>query len=404
MPHLPSFRVRTRMSGRDADEQHRVSSPLELLFDLTFVVAVAQVASQLAHSVTGGHVLEAGLGAYLMVFFAIWWAWMNFTWFASAYDTDDVFYRILTMVQMAGVLVLAAGVPAAFADQQYLGVTLGYLVMRIGLVAQWIRAGIENPDGRTTAFRYAAGITLVQVGWVLRLLLPPELGVWSFIVLALLDVSVPIWAERTGSTSWHPHHIAERYGLFTIILLGESVSAAIVAVQGSVTEDGVSLPLVVIAVAGLVLLFALWWLYFLQPAGEGLVNHRDRSFIWGYGHYFLFAATAAIGAALEVAVEAGTGHSEIAQVLAGYALAVPVAVFFVLLFVLHVPIVDVVVTHPVPIAAATAVVLLLPLAAPGIGVAMVVVLIALVAALLTALSIAGITRRRAGQSGGENAG
>ena len=104
------------MRRRDPDEQHRASTPLELLFDLTFVVAVAQVAAELAHGIADDHARPSSLLSYLMVFFAIWWAWMNFTWFASAYDTDDVPYRLLTLVQMAGVLVFAAGIHAAFDD------------------------------------------------------------------------------------------------------------------------------------------------------------------------------------------------------------------------------------------------------------------------------------------------
>ena len=122
-------RIRVRMTARDTDEPHRVSSPLELLFDLTFVVAIAALTAQLGHGIAAGHALDE-LAPFLQVFFAIWWAWMNFTWFASSYDTDDVPYRLLTMVQMGGVLVLAAGVPAAFADEDFRAVTLGYLVMR----------------------------------------------------------------------------------------------------------------------------------------------------------------------------------------------------------------------------------------------------------------------------------
>ena len=105
----PGSRIRVRMIERATDEPHRVSSPLELLFDLTFVVAIASLTAQLAHGIAEGHVLDE-LAPFFMVFFAIWWAWMNFTWFASSYDTDDVIYRLTTMVQMAGALVLAAGV------------------------------------------------------------------------------------------------------------------------------------------------------------------------------------------------------------------------------------------------------------------------------------------------------
>src|SRR5688572_20917564 len=156
--------VHIRMIARPADEPHRTVSSLELLFDLTFVVAIASITEPLAHSIAEGHALQ-GLTPYLQVFFAIWWAWMNFTWFGSAYDTDDVTYRLLTAVQMVGVLVLAAGVPAAVTDNDYLAVTLGYLIMRIGLVAQWLRAAIEDPASRGTALRYAVGIAMLEVGW-----------------------------------------------------------------------------------------------------------------------------------------------------------------------------------------------------------------------------------------------
>src|SRR3954464_10409519 len=143
------------MTARPIDEPNRVSSQLELLFDLTFVVAVAAITDQLAHTVAEGHARE-GVLPFLQVFFAIWWAWMNFTWFASSYDTDDVAYRLLTMVQMAGVLVLAAGVPAAADHFDYRLLTLGYFIMRVALTAQWLRAAAEHLAGRRTALRYAA--------------------------------------------------------------------------------------------------------------------------------------------------------------------------------------------------------------------------------------------------------
>jgi low temperature requirement protein LtrA len=394
-PGAPAFRM--RMTGRASDESHRVSSPLELLFDLTFVVAIAQVSAQLAHRTLDGDALGA-LGPYLMVFFAIWWAWMNFTWFASAYDTDDVPYRLATMVQMGGVLVLAAGVPSAFEEQNFTAVVIGYLIMRVALVAQWIRAAVEHPDGRTTAIRYAIGISAVQVGWVVRLAFPAEWGWWTFIVLALLELCVPLWAERTGMTTWHPHHIAERYGLFTIIVLGESVSAATIGVQGSLANNGFSGELVAIAAAGLVLLFALWWLYFLEPAGQGLSSHRNRSFYWGYGHYLVFASLAAIGAGLEVAVQSGAVHAEVPDAAIAYSVAVPVAVFLVLLWALHAPLVPEVVIQPLKTLIAVVLVLLLPLASPLIGLGGAIIGIAVVAAALVAATLVDRAVRASGTS------
>jgi len=386
-------RFRVPMIARSQTESHRASSPLELLFDLTFVVAIAQIAAQLAHSIAEGHVRD-DLVPFAMVFFAIWWAWMNFTWFASAYDTDDVPYRVLTMVQMGGVLVLAAGVPTAFASDNFTAATVGYLIMRVGLVAQWVRAAIENPEGRATALRYAVGITVVQVGWLLRLAIPESLLVVSFAVLVVLELAVPLWAARKGEPAWHPHHIAERYGLFTIIVLGESVLAANTGVQAALQNTGVSGELVVIASCALVLLFALWWLYFLEPAGEGLSTQRSWSYYWGYGHYGVFAALAALGAGLEVAVEYTGHHLEVSPTVVSFGVAVPVSLFLVLLWGIHVPVVKRLVIRP-----AAGVVLLLPLAAPVIGVSAEVVAIALVAVAVIVLTVIQQAGRRVDASG-----
>jgi low temperature requirement protein LtrA len=385
-------RIRVRMTARATDEEHRVSSPLELLFDLTFVVAIAALTTQLGHGIAAGHVL-GDLAPLLQVFFAIWWAWMNFTWFASSYDTDDVPYRLLTLVQMAGVLVLAAGVPGAFGENDFRAVTLGYLIMRIGLVGLWVRAGIEDPESRRTAFRYAAGISTVQAAWLVRLalaesgVLPGASLVPVFAGLVVLELAVPPWAERTRPTSWHPHHIAERYGLFTIILLGESVLAASTGVQASFAEGGLGGPFVAIAVGGLVLLFGLWWLYFLEPSGRGLADNRDRSYLWGYGHYGIFASLAALGAGLEVAVEQTGHHLDVSSVVVAYAVAVPVGVFLLLLWAVHAPIVPRPVIRPAVILTAALVVLLLPLAVGWVGLAGVVVTIAVVVALVIAATV-----------------
>ncbi|MGY1706263.1 low temperature requirement protein A [Geodermatophilus sp. SYSU D00697] len=380
------------MRERASDEPHRVASPLELLFDLTFVVAIASITAQLAHGIAAGHALE-DVAPFLQVFFAIWWAWMNSTWFASSYDTDDVPYRLLTMLQMAGVLVLAAGVPVAFEEADYRAVTVGYLVMRVGLVGQWLRAAAEHPEGRSTALRYAAGTSLVQLGWQVRLVLA-EAGVLPegslvpvFLVLVVLELAVPRWAERTRRTSWHPHHIAERYGLFVIIVLGESVLAASTGVQAAFAARGLHWSLLTVGVASLVLLFALWWLYFLQPAGPGLAAHRDRSFLWGYGHYGIFAALAAVGAGLEVAVEQTGHHLDVSAVGVGYAVTVPVAVFLVLLWAVHVPLVARPVIRPGLVLGAAVVVLLLPLAADSLGVTAVVATTAAVCAAVVARTV-----------------
>ncbi len=316
------------MSGRDPEEEHRAATPLELFFDLCFVVAIAQASIALHHEVAEGHLLDGAL-FFGMTFFAIWWAWMNFTWFASAYDTDDVLYRLLTFVQIAGVLVIASGVERAFLELDYATVTVGYVIMRIGLVAQWLRVAIEHADRRTTAGRYAIGVALVQVGWVARLFLPEGLGLAAFAPLVLAELLVPTWAESTGHpTPFHRGHIAERYGLFTIIVLGECILATSAAVQEAVTVGGLSLSLLTLAAGGLVLVLAMWWAYFKHDSAAEPTELR-QAFIWGYGHYFVFAAVAATGAGLHVAVDLTHHEAEIGPVVAALAVAIPVVVYLV---------------------------------------------------------------------------
>jgi low temperature requirement protein LtrA len=321
------------MLARSPDEGRRASTPLELLFDLCFVVAVALAGSSLHHAVADGHLGTAVLG-YLSVFFAIWWAWMNFTWFASAYDCDDVPYRLATLVQIAGALILAAGVPRAFNGRDFAVITLGYVIMRLAVVGQWLRAGLTDTTRRRTAFRYAIGVTACQAGWVARLALPARWGLVSFGVLVVAELLVPLWAERGAPIAWHPGHIAERYGLFTLIVLGETVAAATTAMQSALDTGHRTADLVTLAASGLVTVFAMWWLYFAEPAEELLTSLRV-AFRWGYGHLLIFSAAAAVGAGLQVAVDHDAGNAHVSAAVAAAATAVPVAVYLLTVWALH---------------------------------------------------------------------
>ena len=147
-------------------------------------------------------------------------------------------------------LVLAAGVPLVF--EGHVTVTVvGYVVMRVGLVLQWLRAAGQDPAHRATCLRYAAGIVVVQLAWVSYVWVSEvdAARVPVFVLLALADMAVPVWAERAGTTSWHPHHIAERYGLFFIIVLGETILSATLAVGSAFADPGVrgGLALVVVS-------------------------------------------------------------------------------------------------------------------------------------------------------------
>jgi low temperature requirement protein LtrA len=325
------------MTGRDPDEPHRSATSLELFFDLCFVIAVAQASTSLHGALTEGD-YGSGVLRFGLVFFTIWWAWMNFTWFSSAYDPDDVTYRLTVLVQITGSLILAAGVRRAFEDGDLHVITLGYVVLRTALAALWLRAALSDPARRKTTLRFAAGVTVCQLGWVGLLFVPVPVRLPGIVVMIVAEVSVPVWAQSAGMTPWHPHHIAERYELFTLIVLGESVAAATVAVRSAFDRHHGTGSLYALAAGGLLMAYAMWWLYFARPAHTLLATthqaHRRR-FPWAYGHYLIFASATAEGAGLAAYADHVTRHTGASPTAAGLAVTVPAAVFLITVWGVH---------------------------------------------------------------------
>ncbi len=322
-----------RMGGRDPHESHRTATPLELLFDLTFVIAYGVAANELAHELAAGHV-AAGILGFVFVSLAVSWAWIQYSWFASAYDTDDWIFRLLTMVQMIGVLILALGIPDLFASLVEGGdvanrvMVLGYVVMRVPMVVQWLRAAKQDPPRAHVAHMYAATIVTAQVGWCVLALTDTSLTVTvvGIVVLWGVELTGPVIAEiRLGGTPWHAHHIAERYGLLVIIALGEGMigTAASLGAQVGPGGSGWTADVALLGLAGVAMTFGVWWTYFVIPCGTLLHAHRERSFGWGYGHMEIFAAVVAIGAGLHAAAYYIEDHTVLGSVGTSLAVAIP---------------------------------------------------------------------------------
>jgi low temperature requirement protein LtrA len=334
---------RRRFTGRDPGERERASTPLELLYDLTIVVAFGTAAGELAHYAADGHI-GAGVGAFAISSFAVSWAWLNYTWFASAYDTDDWVFRVATMVQMAGVIVASLGLPPLFesiergdtVDNRVL--VAGYVVMRVALLALWWLVSRHDPQRRPAARAYIATVGCSQVAWVAfaALQLPQATALVAFVALVGVEVGSPMVAERRANTPWHPRHIAERYGLLVIITLGEVILGTVASVNAVIHgPTGWSLDAGVLLLAGVGLTFSLWWMYFAVPWAEPIVRHRDRGFWFGYGHLVLFAALAGMGGGLHVAAYVLDGEAEIGATATVLCVAVPVAVFTGVFYALY---------------------------------------------------------------------
>ncbi|GAA4838220.1 low temperature requirement protein A [Luteimicrobium xylanilyticum] len=331
------------MAGRDPNEEHRTATPLELLFDLTFVVAFSQISSQVARYLEADDLLTAvaGLG---FTMFAATWAWISYTWLASAYDNDDILFRVATLVEMVGVLVLALGVPPIFhsiAAGQHLDNSVavaGYVIMRLATIALWLRAARHDPRHRPVCLSHATSIAVAQVFWIALIFLNLPIGLTLAIaaVLGLFELAAPrLTQKRFGQTPWHAHHIAERYGLLFIIALGEIILGTILAISAVVQEQGWTLEAALVACGGTSLVFGLWWLYYTVPAGRLLARYRDRAQTWSYGQMLLFAALVAVGAGLHVAAQVISHEAHVKATFALLTVAIPVLVCELVLFALY---------------------------------------------------------------------
>lgn len=328
------------MAPRDIHQHHRASTPLELLFDLVTVIAVAAAAGELHHAAAHGHLLQ-GAGQFALAFFAIWWAWMNYSWFASAYDNDDAVFRLLTMGVMAGSLVLAAGIKPFFQHNDLTLIVLGFVLMRLAMVLFWLRAGKHHAERRRTTYFYAGGLLLVQSYWVaLWAWQPASFGALAllFVLGALAELAVPALAERQGITPWHRHHMMERYGLLNLIVLGETLLAcshAIAELHERLPQLSANLAepafahafsMALVPLLALVLVFSLWWLYFSREEHLQQQSYA-MAFAWGYGHLLVYGAGAAVGAGVAVMVEQWLGQAHLSDQAAAAALSVPVSVY-----------------------------------------------------------------------------
>ena len=332
------------MSGRDPHEPHRVATPLELLFDLTFVIAFGSAASELAHALATGHI-GSGLTSFVFVTFAVCWAWVNFSWFASAYDTDDWVYRLMTMLQMVGVIILALGIPSVYASIEHGEhvnnrlMVAGYIVMRIAMVAQWIRAARQDPAHRRACIGYAVTITVAQIGWIGIAIAEASVPMTFLLValMTLIELAGPWLLEiRTGNTApWHAHHIAERYGLLTIIALGEGVIGTVASLSAVITAQGWSVDAVLVAVAGTGLTFGMWWIYFVVPSAHLLHAQRRKAIPFGYGHIAVFSSIVATGAGLHVAAYSIEHQSALGSVATVLSVAIPVGIYIVSVYLLY---------------------------------------------------------------------
>jgi low temperature requirement protein LtrA len=226
-------------------------TPLELFFDLVFVLALTQCTTLMAADPTW-----TGLGKGMLVLGVLWWSWVGYAWLTSVLDPEEGGVRIAMFAAMAALLVAALCVPDAFGDDALL-FACAYGVVRAAHIALFILASRDDPKLRQSVLGLAGG-SAVGVGLLLAAAGTDgwvQGGLWALALL--LDMAEPFFFGAEGWSLEHPAHFAERHGLILIIALGESIVAIGVG-AGVAVDAGV----VVAATLGIAVAAAIWWLYF----------------------------------------------------------------------------------------------------------------------------------------------
>jgi low temperature requirement protein LtrA len=301
-------RLRTR--GRGADEERRATW-LELFFDLVFVAAVGQLANALAAEPTAPRFFQ-----FLGLFVPVWWAWMGFTFYANRFDTDDLVYRLLLLCAMFGVAVLATTIPSVFNGATE-GFPLAYVAVRVVLVTLYARASRHVPEARALATAFLGAFSFALLIWLGSLALdaPWAYVLWGVALTVELVAPIPGW-RLLRDAPVDRRHLPERFGLLTLIVLGESVLAVVFGVS-KVSWDARS---AAAAATGFLVAAALWWIYF-DFLDEGALTARGifGGLTYTYMNYFVVAGLAALGAGVKLAVLGVDGTSWVLS--AGLALA-----------------------------------------------------------------------------------
>jgi low temperature requirement protein LtrA len=294
------IRPPTLRTGEDAS-----ASRLELFFDLAYVLVVLELANAFYKDLSW-----RGFLVFVALYIAMWFSWVGFTLYANRFDTDDTVFRLLALAGMGGVVAMAASVEGV-AGSTGRWFALGYTIVRLVLVAGYLRAWWHVPDARLTIRPYLFGHASGAVIWLVSAAVPTpaRYGLWAAGIAVDL-IGPALAARQRKGVALHVEHLPERFGLFVILVLGESVAAVVTGLH-----DGGWKPVVLLA-AGLafVLAAAMWWVYFdlaggaakrrvVEEGGEGTRQGVHDFYVYAHLPLTVFLAAVAVG--LEHAVVHG---------------------------------------------------------------------------------------------------
>jgi low temperature requirement protein LtrA len=272
------------------EERERHATWLELFYDLVFVAAISQLAGNLNRDYS-----LTGFLNFTLLFIPVWWAWVGHTFYLTRFDSDDLVHRLLTMAQIFAVAWLIIHLPDALGESSA-GFALSYAAVRYMLVAEYYRAGKHLPHVRPIVNRYMTGFGIAATLWVLSTLIPLPHRLIFWYIAIIIDVLSPLTAGQLH-VKFPPHlmHLPERFGLFTIIVIGEAVVSVVMGIK----VDRLTFATVSAGAMGLIIAFSLWWGYFEGVKGAGTIQLASKNHIrayqqWLYSHVPLTMGIASI--------------------------------------------------------------------------------------------------------------
>jgi low temperature requirement protein LtrA len=279
---------------------------LELFFDLVFVLAIAELAHYLHDHLTVG-----GFLGFAFLFLPVWLVWSNFSYYADLFDVDSPFYRVAMLAAMLFSIALAVNVHDAL-DGGSAGFAAAYVALRVLLIALYAWTWRYVEETRALAAWHIAGFSAGALIWGASLLVPEPACYWMWGLGLLVEMATPVLAQFLvlEEAPIQRSHVPERFGLFTIVVLGESVLVTGVGVSDTEWAAGS----VAVAVLGFAAVGCLWWLYFDHVIDESAVEHAFThgvrellvGFSWAYGHLAIYIGLAATAVGIEFAIGGAT--------------------------------------------------------------------------------------------------
>lgn len=290
---------------RQAHDETRKVTWLELFYDLVYVAVLIQLGNVLSEDVSWVGVLQ-----FAVVFAPIWWAWTGITFYMNRFVVDDLWHRLLIYVQIVAIAVLGVSIDQAFGalTMQF---ALAYAAIRVMLVLLYVRTWRSEPATRPLTQRYVAGYLIGIALWVISAFVPAPWAALLWMAALIVEIGNVFMPQTRALQSLlppDPHHMRERYGIFVIIVLGESFIKTITSASGL----ALNLDILVFSLLGIFVVVALWWLYFDDVETTIVKLASWAPYVWIYAHLPLTLGLTAFGvAAKKVFQSVGDDHVKV---------------------------------------------------------------------------------------------